>query len=101
MARITGAHPRSRGEHPVPSASGLDSVGSSPLTRGARAGAVGSCGWRGLIPAHAGSTVEKAKQVAGGEAHPRSRGEHHTTMMAIHHRVGLIPAHAGSTPVAS
>ena len=52
----SGAHPRSRGEHPVMPWVRAVYRGSSPLTRGARS----SRPWRAssprLIPAHAGST---------------------------------------------
>ena len=70
-----------------------------------------------IIPAHAGSTSSHIAYKAGGEAHPRSRGEHFgsrsTTQTApgsspltrgaqpgfpyFHGSRGLIPAHAGST----
>ena len=54
-------------------------AGSSPLTRGAH-------GWRwgvgedeGLIPAYAGSTLERHTPVSATRAHPRLRGEHGIT----------------------
>ena len=51
------AHPRSRGENTLDSASERDCGGSSPLTRGKRCcGAPPSC-LAGLIPAHAGKTT--------------------------------------------
>ena len=111
------AHPRSRGEHAgVPlelSAYG----GSSPLTRGARVYDGRYAPRRGLIPAHAGSTIVQTKSDWRAQAHPRSRGEHiqrsrprnrdegssPLTRGAHSERRGraaitrLIPAHAGST----
>ena len=75
-ARIADkAHPRSRGENaPVPCA-GVSGQGSSPLTRGKlipRTFARSVCG---LIPAHAGKTVESDSSAGTRWAHPRSRGE--------------------------
>ena len=113
-----GAHPRSRGEHPRFPTLFSVSVGSSPLTRGARGGDVAARRLAGLIPAHAGSTGITSSATSGARVHPRSRGEHlnniplvrtirgsspltrgalpsrHGTMTPN----GLIPAHAGSTP---
>ena len=71
----------------------------------------------GLIPAHAGKTVEVVVSFSGSPAHPRSRGENLTpaplllisqgssplTRGKLEHAVdrdlvgGLIPAHAGKT----
>ena len=50
------AHPRSRGENTVCARSSALAIGSSPLTRGKRAGDGFTFGVRGLIPAHAGKT---------------------------------------------
>ena len=75
------------------------------------------CCFRGLIPAHAGSTIVCRCAVGALRAHPRSRGEHSAwsiimsaprgssplTRGALAIRTyapiagGLIPAHAGST----
>ena len=52
-----GAHPRSRGEHHEPCRTVSMSAGSSPLTRGAPVRQDHRTSQRGLIPAHAGSTV--------------------------------------------
>ena len=91
--------------------------GSSPLTRG-------KPGWQsfchvnyGLIPAHAGKTVDNASATPACWAHPRSRGENihtdehvalgqgsspltrgkHATHVLQSLPQGLIPAHAGKT----
>ena len=97
----------------------MDPRGSSPLTRGKRAGR--SC-WdarRGLIPAHAGKTRRGSRRIADARAHPRSRGENVGANGEINEPrgsspltrgkpcarrktaslVGLIPAHAGKTDV--
>ena len=111
------AHPRSRGEHWLVNPSDMFTLGSSPLTRGARrdesAGSVAA----GLIPAHAGSTSVTNSVTNAPVAHPRSRGEHFINASVIDLCLGsspltrgapvppgvepvldgLIPAHAGST----
>ena len=91
--------------------------GSSPLTRGKPHGTLVHRDDCGLIPAHAGKTMEVVVNVAMGEAHPRSRGENIITdanplsrhgsspltrgkrllRSRISPRPGLIPAHAGKT----
>ena len=111
------AHPRSRGENVASVASVASVAGSSPLTRGKL------CRDRipkeayGLIPAHAGKTVDRAQRRETLRAHPRSRGENNGKNAALEiregsspltrgkHRAeaterrerGLIPAHAGKT----
>ena len=117
VANAGRAHPRSRGEHRTGGGEPLLDVGSSPLTRGAPPMVVGRCCWGGLIPAHAGSTLEHRMRVSPHGAHPRSRGEHRFSSHPLYegwgsspltrgaptfpHPVfrvcGLIPAHAGST----
>ena len=69
------AHPRSRGENCSKSWWINPQCGSSPLTRGKRAG-VNSPIWHlRLIPAHAGKTSLRAILTHIEAAHPRSRGE--------------------------
>ena len=111
------AHPRSRGEHDWLHTNRLSQGGSSPLTRGALHPAEAAYMAARLIPAHAGSTLFSAGIGSLFRAHPRSRGEHFTSVTkpwfsrgsspltrGAHggrpHRVQplrLIPAHAGST----
>ena len=112
-----GAHPRSRGENVVPPTTSVQSMGSSPLTRGKplRSGCRGG-GWR-LIPAHAGKTPGYPHLHGDGRAHPRSRGENSMLKDRLRYEdgsspltrgkqnmplirlatSGLIPAHAGKT----
>ena len=71
-----GAHPRSRGEHLVPSMPELERRGSSPLARGTQSGTLSALGAQGLIPARAGNTKWVLQTVVNDGAHPRSRGEH-------------------------
>ena len=111
------AHPRSRGENHCAASHNSASRGSSPLTRGKLYGDVcdGVCG--GLIPAHAGKTHQRARDIVIGPAHPRSRGENLLAVCGPRRQLGsspltrgkrwfgvggvgaprLIPAHAGKT----
>ena len=111
------AHPRSRGEHIGSKTNPPTSVGSSPLTRGAPSTPFLFLPVPGLIPAHAGSTVNAIPIPPCTRAHPRSRGEHFVGFVAPPGEWGsspltrgapawdtitgkptrLIPAHAGST----
>ena len=115
--RCRRAHPRSRGEHSPVRSPVRVTLGSSPLTRGARQLRLGDAVGAGLIPAHAGSTQVSRRYTTTRGAHPRSRGEHHVidhisqtgkgssplTRGApepsdqLPYPRGLIPAHAGST----
>ena len=117
-ARLSKAHPRSRGENnwtrpPCPTRSG-----SSPLTRGKHRPTGNPRGNQGLIPAHAGKTCGSGGRARSMRAHPRSRGEN-AFVVAYNKsetgsspltrgkltspdeqliKLGLIPAHAGKTP---
>ena len=91
--------------------------GSSPLTRGKRAGSPGLSDEIRLIPAHAGKTVPAQAVVEALPAHPRSRGENPQDRTSMDKLTGsspltrgkhrgvrvrpggerLIPAHAGKT----
>ena len=51
----------------------------------------------GLIPAHAGKTPTRGREVHPHEAHPRSRGENHRARGQDCPQARLIPAHAGKT----
>ena len=111
------AHPRSRGENNTETVIKMVGDGSSPLTRGKP---LARCCARfrvGLIPAHAGKTIEFNTSPGSGGAHPRSRGENLQTWGGKISRKGsspltrgklhlgreasaghgLIPAHAGKT----
>ena len=92
-------------------------LGSSPLTRGKRAGAKLSSPVHRLIPAHAGKTPGDRPHHRVSQAHPRSRGENFFPGVAGGRGRGsspltrgkprvfapaivilrLIPAHAGKT----
>ena len=117
-ASATQAHPRSRGENPIDNLCGSKHLGSSPLTRGKPFESFRQSVETGLIPAHAGKTSGGEDCFALAGAHPRSRGENHTTTLApigasgsspltrgklaaagVIGMFGLIPAHAGKTSV--
>ena len=95
------------------------SCGSSPLTRGKPRTRHPEHVPGGLIPAHAGKTVRSGTRRRRAGAHPRSRGENHSSAPGPD-RVGgsspltrgklagvgarpalerLIPAHAGKTVI--
>ena len=69
------AHPRSRGENMTGRCEEETRLGSSPLTRGKRAGGDAALHEVRLIPAHAGKTRGLPHTPASHPAHPRSRGE--------------------------
>ena len=73
---ITGAHPRSRGEHHHDETIDSQVTGSSPLARGTRVQNSCSVYVVGLIPARAGNTRVPFQWLRVRGAHPRSRGEH-------------------------
>ena len=117
VSQTVWAHPRSRGENPRPEQMQMATKGSSPLTRGKLPGPRDSPSSRGLIPAHAGKTANRAPRYCTVTAHPRSRGENPRpdsiffsaggssplTRGKLHGRhpvrvrQRLIPAHAGKT----
>ena len=70
------AHPRSRGEHVIMDELREHKDGSSPLTRGAPFLTFRLWARSRLIPAHAGSTIDRIARLSTRRAHPRSRGEH-------------------------
>ena len=94
----SAAHPRSRGENMVSDGKVSLEDGSSPLTRGKLRGDSLSSAMIGLIPAHAGKTVQPATTAQIDAAHPRSRGENYRGFRVRPGGERLIPAHAGKTP---
>ena len=69
------AHPRSRGENGDLFAGAPTVEGSSPLTRGKLGVRLSAERVVGLIPAHAGKTLQGNTAEELTAAHPRSRGE--------------------------
>ena len=115
--RCSRAHPHSCGENGTLAVQDLCATGSSPLTRG-KLGEAGRCEGRvGLIPTHAGKTLQSVGGFYSWAAHPCSRGENHWQEWALAQIPGpspltrgkrlrtrsrgragrLIPAHAGKT----
>ena len=114
---VSGAHPRSRGDHVRVTNKGTGESGSSPLARGPRNALGQVIGALGLIPARAGTTWRAAIARLLSWAHPRSRGDHlgHYIYMRVcrgssplargpllnfigdEPAIGLIPARAGTT----
>ena len=88
----TRAHPRSRGENTLADGRITLWAGSSPLTRGKHIAQRDTPCRVGLIPAHAGKTIEAFVSVPASRAHPRSRGENPTGS------VGGLPSR-GSSPL--
>ena len=93
-------------------------AGSSPLTRGKLTSRRKNDQFPGLIPAHAGKTLNRSSGELHVWAHPRSRGENRAWRWGVRNGRGsspltrgkpprdvsparaerLIPAHAGKTP---
>ena len=110
-------HPRIRGEHNRTGTQASSTRGSSPHTRGARAGLTQALGVGRIIPAYAGSTIWTSLRSGPAWDHPRIRGEHLRAGRASHRgrgssphtrgapgrhvarlqQPGIIPAYAGST----
>ena len=112
---LPAAHPRSRGENRVPKFRVVQSLGSSPLTRGKFSERILEGDIPRLIPAHAGKMTQMCMASVQSRAHPRSRGENALMGMIYSPEDGsspltrgkcrrlpirrrrrrLIPAHAG------
>ncbi len=115
------AHPRWRGEDLTIHFHATSCPGSSPLARGGPSATIRTLRIAGLIPAGAGRTHARGENSCAPTAHPRWRGEDHSTLRVRvpmfgssplargghHHphgghcRVRLIPAGAGRTPPAA
>ena len=70
-------------------------VGSSPLTRGKLVFASDGKAKAGLIPAHAGKTLNTASIAPVDWAHPRSRGENVFKSSADQMKAGSSPLTRG------
>ena len=93
------AHPRSRGEHPLPGNPSTPDAGSSPLARGTPRGLPGNLPSPGLIPARAGNTLYFDLPLKESGAHPRSRGEHVSDGESDTWHVGSSPLARGTRRV--
>ncbi len=94
---ITPVHPRMRGEHFLPLASGYTVIGSSPHARGTHCLSQSRQARRRFIPACAGNTLD-AVHVAAHEAgsSPHARGTL-SKRIGTHKWMRFIPACAGNT----
>ena len=110
-------HPRACGEHESYAMEGAVQKGSSPRMRGAQSEHEPCARQRGIIPAHAGSTIRARAMCTTARDHPRACGEHNPSTSHVHdsegssprmrgaqsehepcaRQRGIIPAHAGST----
>ena len=93
------AHPRSRGEHPLPGNPSTPDAGSSPLARGTPRGLPGNLPSPGLIPARAGNTLYFDLPLKESGAHPRSRGEHVSDGESDTWHVGSSPLARGTPEI--
>ena len=90
------AHPRSRGEHITNVIFGVIVGGSSPLARGTPARFPACYRRARLIPARAGSTCRRGRTRRPSSAHPRSRGEHKTSLNSLGLSCGSSPLARGT-----
>ena len=110
-------HPRGCGEHAASTRPFRASLGSSPRMRGARDTMLETPRHHRIIPADAGSTLERRRYIIQAQDHPRGCGEHYIntrailtshgssprmrgaqyTKFPIRGVAGIIPADAGST----
>ena len=89
-------HPRIRGEHSSDHAERSLHCGSSPHTRGARAGVLRLFLGEWIIPAYAGSTrAGRARKVRCPD-HPRIRGEHSPAHVLAFRQAGSSPHTRGA-----
>ena len=89
-------HPRSRGEHCSSIGTSRYRGGSSPLARGTPDGLDHALAQCRFIPARAGNTREPPARRAVPSVHPRSRGEHPTSMSARTPFTGSSPLARGT-----
>ena len=93
--RNTPDHPRSRGEYFSKVWNRIMEPGSSPLSRGIRAGLAGESLHRGIIPALAGNTANRHHGRRRSWDHPRSRGEYGAQRMEALTAAGSSPLSRG------
>ena len=93
---VLAVHPRSRGEHIAGTCPEGQHGGSSPLARGTRYDARGHGPSIRFIPARAGNTRASPRPRTPATVHPRSRGEHDTTLGVTAHRYGSSPLARGT-----
>ena len=110
-------HPRACGEHGEGESNVLTGTGSSPRMRGTPTFLDSVEDLHGIIPAHAGNTVQTDAYIGSDGDHPRACGEHYKLDLRLSFPMGssprmrgtpvprpsvprpsgIIPAHAGNT----
>ena len=94
--RCTWDHPRACGEH-MSSSSGVNACsGSSPRMRGTPVKRLRGQRLRGIIPAHAGNTMQQISGMADYWDHPRACGEHMPLARPKDHARGSSPRMRGT-----
>ena len=95
--RITGpVHPRPRGEHCCRIRHSLPTYGSSPPARGTPLRVAQTGAYRRFIPARAGNTFTRHRQLALASVHPRPRGEHDGEGQPARESIGSSPPARGT-----
>ena len=89
-------HPRACGEHRFPYRSTRITVGSSPRMRGTPDWLERSAGSGGIIPAHAGNTLDALSGLVLVRDHPRACGEHNGGNLILFNKEGSSPRMRGT-----
>ena len=91
-------HPRTHGEHQFSLFFQAIKVGSSPYTRGTlMAFSISIRSYLRFIPVHTGNTTHRMVITQRGTVHPRTHGEHGSTLLGRRISVRFIPVHTGNT----
>ncbi len=93
--RSTRDHPRLRGDHALYGTHKGWRLGSPPLTRGPPIPEGGGTIPPGITPAYAGTTADEIDRCQYDQDHPRLRGDHAISGMAIHWYLGSPPLTRG------
>ena len=73
--------------------------GSSPRMRGAVPTVSTACLWRGIIPAHAGSSIRMSRERTDSKDHPRACGEQNRILEVCLPVAGSSPRMRGAAHV--
>jgi len=98
-ARRQPVHPRGRGEHGAHQQRANADGGSSPRARGTHGGDRADLADHRFIPAGAGNTAAYSSQAGDQSVHPRGRGEHRSTLLAMALVSGSSPRARGTLKV--
>ena len=92
-------HPRACGAHKFDIKPLTDPLGSSPRMRGSRFLAFAFFAHLGIIPAHAGLTIERRVALSADRDHPRACGAHAASSPTVFQTLGSSPRMRGSLQV--